>query len=74
MDTTNSKHKEQLRKLIRESMDQSMDENMHCPSMLAIQDIDFRVVRIEQKLDSIIRFLKRRVKPVLEDMSEETKQ
>ena len=70
MDTTNNDHKEQLRKLICECIDQSM----FCPSMLEIQDIDFRVVRIEQKLDSIIRFLKRRVKPVLEDMSEETKQ
>jgi len=52
---------------------QYFDENNVCSSLLEIQDIDFRVVRIEQKLDAIIRFLKRRVKPVLDDISEEIK-
>ena len=46
MDTTNSEHKEQLRKLICECVDQSV----HCPSMLEIQDMGFQLVRIEKKL------------------------
>ena len=65
MDITNK----ELRTLICECI----DENNVCSSMLEIQDIDFRAVRIEQtvnsidqKLDSIIRFLKR--------FDEETKQ
>lgn len=52
---------------IRQAVAQGIDENFVCTSMLEIQDLGFQLVRIEKKMDAIIRFLKKRVKPLLDD-------
>jgi len=55
MDTTNSDHRQKLKLLITESVDASIEDKMWCPSSLEIQDIGFRVARIEDKLDHVIK-------------------
>ena len=52
-------------------MARSIDNNNVCTSMLEIQDLGFQLVRIEKKMNAIIRFLKKRVKPLLDDIDSE---
>jgi hypothetical protein len=66
---TKQMNREELKELICECVDQSV----HCPSMLAIQDIGFKLAKIDQQITSIIRFINKRVKPVLEQL-ESTRQ
>jgi hypothetical protein len=61
---TKQMNREDLKELICECVDQSA----HCPSMLAIQDIGFKLAKIDQQITSIIRFINKRVKPVLEQL------
>jgi hypothetical protein len=61
--------KDELKQLVCECVDQSV----HCPSMLAIQDMGFELAKIDQQITSIIRFINKRVKPVLEQL-ESTRQ
>jgi hypothetical protein len=61
--------KDELKQLMSEAVDQSA----HCPSMLLIQDMGFELAKIDQQITSIIRFINKRVKPVL-DQLESTRQ
>jgi hypothetical protein len=61
---TKQMNREELKELICECVDQSV----HCPSMLAIQDMGFELAKIDQQIISIIRFINKRVKPVLEQL------
>jgi len=65
--------KEMNRNELKQLMSEAVDQSVHCPSMLAIQDMGFELAKIDQQITSIIRFINQRVRPVLEQL-ESTRQ